>query len=171
MVEVGSPDTHSHRRICHILGRNGLGRTGSLLVSELYADAGCWSGYPPHKHDTDRGSLETDHEELYHFRYDPGTGFGVQVCYDAGENSECFLVRDGDTMLIDRGYHPTVTSPGHRAYIFTILVGRTNVGSIQLFDLVMKHLTSLISRHSGHEGEVWVTTLRQVFTQNTRGGY
>ncbi|MBX3541071.1 MAG: 5-deoxy-glucuronate isomerase, partial [Chelatococcus sp.] len=43
-VEVGSPGTHSRRRILHILGQNGRGRTGHLLVSELYADDGCWSG-------------------------------------------------------------------------------------------------------------------------------
>ena len=36
MVEVGSHDTHSRRRIFHILGQNGRGRTGNLLVSELY---------------------------------------------------------------------------------------------------------------------------------------
>ena len=79
MVEVGSHDTHSRRRIFHILGQNGRGRTGNLLVSELYADAGCWSGYPPHKHDTDSVEGETAHEELYHYRFTPETGFGVQV--------------------------------------------------------------------------------------------
>ena len=57
MVDVGSPDTRSHRRIFHLLGQNGVGRAGNLLVSELYADHGCWSGYPPHKHDEDRGSI------------------------------------------------------------------------------------------------------------------
>ena len=53
MVDVGSSETHSQRRIFHILGQNGQGRAGRLLVSELYADDGCWNGYPPHKHDTD----------------------------------------------------------------------------------------------------------------------
>ena len=44
IVEVGSRETGSRRRIFHILGQNAEGRAGNLLVSELYADPGCWSG-------------------------------------------------------------------------------------------------------------------------------
>lgn len=54
MVEVGSQDTHARRRIPHVLGRNAAGRAGNLLVSQLCGDDGSWSGYPPHKHDTER---------------------------------------------------------------------------------------------------------------------
>ncbi|TCR67674.1 5-deoxy-glucuronate isomerase [Bosea sp. BK604] len=142
MVDVGSPETHSRRRIFHILGQNGEGRAGNLLVSELYADPGCWSGYPPHKHDADREG-ETAHDELYHYRYDPGTGFGAQIIYADGK-AECFMVQDRDTILVDRGYHPTVTSPGHRCYIFTILVGKTRRGLVQHFDDRHAHLMSAI---------------------------
>ena len=56
-VDVGSVETHSHRRIHHILGQNAAGRAGNLLISELYCDDGNWSGYPPHKHDT-----QSEHE-------------------------------------------------------------------------------------------------------------
>ncbi|MGL4635341.1 MAG: 5-deoxy-glucuronate isomerase [Beijerinckiaceae bacterium] len=143
MVDVGSPETHSRRRIFHILGQNGAGRTGNLLVSELYADEGCWSGYPPHKHDQDRDG-ETDHEELYHYRFDPPTGFGAQLCYNDNGSPEAFVTRHGDTFLLDRGYHPTVTSPGHRGYIFTILVGRTQRGLVQHFEEKHMHLTAKI---------------------------
>ncbi|SFD27836.1 5-deoxy-glucuronate isomerase [Bosea sp. CRIB-10] len=142
MVDVGSPDSHSRRRIFHILGQNGQGRAGNLLVSELYADPGCWSGYPPHKHDTDRTG-ETAHDELYHYRYQPGSGFGAQIIYADGK-SDCFMVENGDTVLVDRGYHPTVTSPGHRAYIFTILVGKTQRGLVQHFDERHAHLMTAI---------------------------
>ncbi|RDJ19807.1 inositol utilization protein [Bosea caraganae] len=142
MVDVGSPETHSRRRIFHILGQNGEGRAGNLLVSELYADPGCWSGYPPHKHDADRDG-ETAHDELYHYRYDPGTGFGAQIIYADGK-AECFMVQDRDTILVDRGYHPTVTSPGHRCYIFTILVGKTQRGLVQHFDDRHAHLMAAI---------------------------
>src|SRR4051794_13650350 len=38
MVEVGSRDTHSRRRIFHILGQKQAARAGRLLVSELYGD-------------------------------------------------------------------------------------------------------------------------------------
>ncbi len=147
MVEVGSHDTHSRRRIFHILGQNGAGRAGNLLVSELYGDAGCWSGYPPHKHDTDRVREETDHEELYHYRYRPENGFGAQFRYavdGGGAEPEVVMTRHGDTFLIDRGYHPTLRAPGHEGYIFTILVGRRHRGLVQSFEPTHAHLTEKI---------------------------
>jgi 5-deoxy-glucuronate isomerase len=147
MVEVGSHDTHSRRRIFHILGQNGAGRAGSLLVSELYGDPGCWSGYPPHKHDTDRQPEETNHEEIYHYRYRPETGFGAQFRYDTdggGEEPEVVMTRHGDTYCIDHGYHPTLRAPGHEGYIFTILVGRQHRGLVQSFEPTHTHLLAKI---------------------------
>lgn len=133
MVAVGSIETRSHRRIFHVLGQNGNGRAGNLLISELYCDHGCWSGYPAHKHDADQGATETNHEETYHYRFRPDTGFGAQLCFQPDGSSQCFMTRNGDTFLLDRGYHPTVTSPGHEEYIFTILVGKTKRGLVQNF--------------------------------------
>jgi 5-deoxy-glucuronate isomerase len=135
MVEVGSAETHSRRRIFHILGQKAAGRAGRLLVSELYGDEGCWSGYPPHKHDTEREPEETDFEEIYHYRYRPETGFGAQFCYDGdGGKPAISMTRHGDTYLIDRGYHPTVRAPGYEGYILTILVGRKQRSLVQYFD-------------------------------------
>jgi len=134
MVDVGSIETHTHRQIFHILGQHQNGQVGRLLVSELYADPGCWSGYPPHKHDTEDSEAETDHEELYHYRFSPENGFGSQGIYEADKEPESIMTRNGDTFLLDKGYHPTSTSPGHRGYIFTILVGRYQRGLIQKFD-------------------------------------
>ncbi|HWA18283.1 MAG TPA: 5-deoxy-glucuronate isomerase [Devosia sp.] len=143
-VVVGSSESKSRRRLCHLLGQNGHGRAGNLLVSELYAEEGCWSGYPPHKHDSDReteGSIaETDHEELYHFRYNPETGFGAQFIYQDDQEPRVEMVRHGDSFAVPRGYHPTVTSPGHEEYIFTILVGRSRRGLVQYFDPRHEHL-------------------------------
>ena len=145
MVDVGSRETHSHRRIFHILGQNGVGRAGRLLVSELYADNGCWSGYPPHKHDTEHPPEETDFEEVYHYRFRPETGFGGQFCYDGNGGAPTLaMTRHGDTFLIDRGYHPTVASPGHEAYIFTILVGRKQRSLVQNFEPQHRHLMEKI---------------------------
>ncbi len=133
IVDVGSPETRSHRRIFHLLGQNGLGRAGNLLISELYCDDGCWSGYPPHKHDEDRGTAETAHEEVYYYRFRPESGFGAQLSFQPDGSSKCFMTRNGDTFLLDQGYHPTVTSPGHEEYIFTILVGKRQRGLVQHF--------------------------------------
>lgn len=144
-VEVGSRETHSRRRIAHILGHNGEGRAGRLLVSELYADDGCWSGYPPHKHDTEHPPEESDFEEIYHYRYKPETGFGAQFCYNGDATPpQVVMTRHRDTFLIDRGYHPTVTSPGHQAYQFTVLVGRTQRSLKQNFEPKHRHLIGYI---------------------------
>lgn len=124
MVNVGSNETHTHRRIFHILGQNADGRAGNLLVSELYCDDGNWSGYPPHKHDEERGDTETEFEELYHFRFNPDNGFGGQFSFQPDGSSKAFMTRHGDTFILKKGYHPTVTSPGHEEYIFTIIVGK-----------------------------------------------
>ncbi len=133
MVDVGSNETKSHRRIFHILGQKTKDRAGNLLVSELHADEGCWSGYPPHKHDSENGSEESEFEEAYHYRFNPSNGFGVQVVFQPDGSSECYMTQNGDTCLIDKGYHPTGWTPGHNGYIFTILVGKHRNSLIQNF--------------------------------------
>lgn len=148
MVDVGSLETHSRRRIYHVLGHNAQGRAGNLLVSELYCDGGCWCGYPPHKHDedikNDKGQFdETAFEELYHYRYNPQTGFGAQFVFSENEPT-IYMVRNGDTLVIDKGYHPNATSPGHLEYIFTVLVGHTQRSLIQNFKQEHRHLMDTI---------------------------
>jgi len=143
-VEVGSKEAHCRRRIQHILGKNAEGRNGNLLVSELYADSGSWSGYPPHKHDTDDGKKETAFEEAYYFKFNPENGFGAELVFQPNGKESLFLTRNGDTVLIDKGYHPTVTSPGHEEYIFTILVGKTTRSLVQNFKDEYRYLTKVI---------------------------
>ncbi len=143
MVDVGSNGTKSRRRIFHILGNRQAERVGRLLVSELYADEGCWSGYPPHKHDTDQPG-ETAHEELYHWRFDPPSGFGTQLWYEDGNEPQAYVTRPRDTFAFSTGYHPTATSPGHASYIFTILVGKTQRSLVQNFEEVHHPLMATI---------------------------
>jgi len=126
------------------LGQNAVGRAGNLLVSELYADPGCWSGYPPHKHDTEQPPNETEFQEVYHYRFRPESGFGAQYGYHSDGEPTVVMTRHGDTFLVDRGYHPTVTSPGHEGYIFTILVGRHQRSLLQFFEPAHAHLLSAI---------------------------
>lgn len=143
-VEVGSEDTHTKRSIFHILGPNGNGRAGNLLVSELYAAPGCWSGYPPHKHDEDRMPDESAFEEVYHYRFDPESGFGGQYHYRADEPASAVMTTHRSTFVVDDGYHPTSTSPGHRGYIFTILVGKSQRSLVQWFEQKHQHLFDVI---------------------------
>src|SRR5262249_25159638 len=118
MVQYGSDDTKTHRKIKHILGKDPPGRVGRLLVSEPFpVGAGGWSGFPPHKHDTDRLPDETHHDEVYNFRFRPDHGFGLQLM-QPHENTlgRAFQVVNGSTLKISRGYHPCVAAPGYEMY-------------------------------------------------------
>ena len=134
-VQYGSDDTKTHRKIKHILGTKYYGRVGRLLVSELFTvGAGGWSGFPSHKHDTDRLPLETRHDETYNFRFRPNHGSGVQMLQrEDGKAGDAYHIVDGSTICLDRGYHPCVVLPGYEMYYFTILAGLSQRSLVQYF--------------------------------------
>ena len=134
-VQYGSDDTKTHRKIKHILGTKYHGRVGRLLVSELYTvGAGGWSGFPSHKHDTDRLPTETRHDEVYNFRFNPPHGSGLQMLQrEEGVAGDAYHIVDGSTMLIDKGYHPCCVLPGYEMYYFTILGGLSQRSLVQFF--------------------------------------
>ena len=135
MVQYGSDDTKTHRKIKHILGTKYHGRVGRLLVSELYTvGAGGWSGFPSHKHDTDRLPLETRHDETYNFRFRPPHGSGLQMLQrQEGQAGDAYHIVNGSTILIDKGYHPCAVLPGYEMYYFTILGGLSQRSLKQYF--------------------------------------
>jgi 5-deoxy-glucuronate isomerase len=124
-VQYGSDDTKTHRKIKHILGLSNPGKVGKLLVSELFTvGAGGWSGFPPHKHDTNHLPEETRHDEVYNFRFNPENGFGAQFLTQEGEDiGEVYHIKNSSTIKIEKGYHPCVAAPGYEMYYFTILGG------------------------------------------------
>jgi 5-deoxy-glucuronate isomerase len=134
-VQYGSDDTKTHRKIKHILGQKPPGRVGRLLVSELFTvGAGGWSGFPPHKHDTDRLPAESHHDEIYNFRFRPDHGFGMQLLQaEDSEIGSAFHIRNDSTVKINRGYHPCVAAPGYEMYYFTILAGESQRSLTQYF--------------------------------------
>ena len=135
LVQYGSDDTKTHRKIKHILGQKQHGKVGRLLVSELFTvGAGGWSGFPSHKHDTDRLPDETRHDETYNFRFRPKHGSGVQMLQRAdGKPGDAYHIVDGSTICLDRGYHPCCVLPGYEMYYFTILGGLSQRSLIQYF--------------------------------------
>ncbi len=135
VVQYGSDDTKTHRKIKHILGTKYRDRVGRLLVSELFTvGQGGWSGFPPHKHDTDRLPLETRHDETYNFRFKPAHGFGMQLVQrEDGKIGDAFHIVDGSTILLEQGYHPCVAAPGYEMYYFTILGGLSQRPLVQFF--------------------------------------
>jgi 5-deoxy-glucuronate isomerase len=140
LVQYGSDDTKTHRKIKHILGAAHHDRVGRLLVSELYTvGQGGWSGFPSHKHDTDRrdeagGVIETRHDETYNFRFRPAKGSGLQMLQrEDNAPGDAYHVMDGSTVLIDKGYHPCAVLPGYEMYYFTILGGLSQRSLKQYF--------------------------------------
>ena len=134
-VQYGSDETKTHRKIKHILGQKPPGRVGRLLVSELFTvGAGGWSGFPPHKHDSDRQPVETRHDEVYNFRFRPEHGFGMQLLQPEGaEIGNAYHIRNDSTVKIHGGYHPCVAAPGYEMYYFTILAGLSQRSLTQFF--------------------------------------
>ncbi|WP_435310990.1 5-deoxy-glucuronate isomerase [Primorskyibacter sedentarius] len=140
LVQYGSDDTKTHRKIKHILGANQHDKVGRLLVSELYTvGAGGWSGFPSHKHDTDRHDengelIETRHDETYNFRFKPNKGSGLQMLQrEDNEPGDAYHIMDRSTILIDKGYHPCCALPGYEMYYFTILGGLSQRSLKQYF--------------------------------------
>ncbi|MGY3670898.1 5-deoxy-glucuronate isomerase (plasmid) [Marinovum sp. KMM 9989] len=139
-VQYGSDDTKTHRKIKHILGANQHDKVGRLLVSELYTvGAGGWSGFPSHKHDTDRHDengelIETRHDETYNFRFKPNKGSGLQMLQrEVNKPGDAYHIMDRSTIVIDKGYHPCAVLPGYEMYYFTILGGLSQRSLKQYF--------------------------------------
>ena len=135
LVQYGSDETKTHRKIKHILGQRYHDRVGRLLVSELFTvGQGGWSGFPSHKHDTDRLPVETRHDETYNFRFRPNYGSGLQMLQrEDGVPGDAYHIVNGSTILIDNGYHPCAVLPGYEMYYFTILGGLSQRPLVQYF--------------------------------------
>ena len=98
-----------------------------LLAGETLNPPGNWSSYPPHKHDRRSPPSEVPMEEVYFFRIDPPQGFGFIWTYTAEDDqngfSNVFVVQDGDTVLLPKGYHPVVAAPGYKLHYTWVLAG------------------------------------------------
>ena len=89
-----------------LIGKNV--QAGRLLAGLTISEPGNWTSWPPHEH---AAMLE----EMYVYTHMPPPGFGVQFVYtDTKEPELATIVRDGDAVLMPRGYHPNVAAPGHR---------------------------------------------------------
>ena len=96
----------------------------TLLVTEVLTPGGHWSSYPPHKHDTEDLPREAYLEELYYHRLRRPEGWAMQRVYtrDGGLDAS-MSVRDGDCVLVPRGYHPVSAAPGFDLYYLNVMAG------------------------------------------------
>ena len=111
------------RRIHHLLMEDRPAER--LLVTEVVTPGGHWSSYPPHKHDTDDPPRETRLEETYYYRMrDPARGFAVQRVYTADRSlDETVTARDGDLVLVPRGFHTVSAPPAYDVYYLNVMAG------------------------------------------------
>jgi 5-deoxy-glucuronate isomerase len=101
---TGGPGCTRHIRMS--LGKNV--EAGRLLAGITQAEPGNWTSWPPHEH---AAMLE----EIYIYFEMSAPAFGIQLVYtDQQEPELATVVRDGDAVLIPKGYHPNVSVPGHR---------------------------------------------------------
>jgi 5-deoxy-glucuronate isomerase len=100
----------------------------SLLVVEVFTPEGHWSSYPPHKHDRDALPEESLLEETYYYRVQPEQGFAIQRVYtDDGSLDETLAVKNGEAVLVPKGYHPVSAPPGYQVYYLNVMAGPTRV--------------------------------------------
>jgi len=110
------------RRIHHILMEDAAAE--SLLVTEVVTPGGHWSSYPPHKHDTNDPPRETALEETYYHRLRDVRGFALQRVYTADRAlDQSLAARNGDCVLVPRGYHTVSAPPGYELYYLNVMAG------------------------------------------------
>jgi len=87
------------------LGKNV--EAGRILAGFTTSEPGHWTSWPPHEH----ASIL---EELYVYYDMPAPAFGVQFVYTNPDEPEFIgVVRDGDAVVMPKGFHPNVSVPGH----------------------------------------------------------
>lgn len=80
---------------------------GRLMAGVTWSDPGNWTSWPPHEH----AELA---EELYVYYDMPPEAFGIQLVYtNALEPERVEMVRDGDVIVMPKGFHPNVAIPAH----------------------------------------------------------
>ncbi|HEX8072324.1 MAG TPA: 5-deoxy-glucuronate isomerase [Pyrinomonadaceae bacterium] len=81
-------------------------KAGRILFGVTFSRPGNWTSWPPHEHSAML-------EEAYLYIDMPAPSFGVQFVYTDPNNPELVqVVREGDVVLMPKGYHPNVAAPG-----------------------------------------------------------
>jgi 5-deoxy-glucuronate isomerase len=99
---AGGPSTS--RTLNILLGKNV--EAGRILAGVTFSEPGHWTSWPPHEH-------AQMLEEAYLYVDMPAPSWGIQLVYtDPASPELAVIVREGDVVLMPRGYHPNVSAPG-----------------------------------------------------------
>ena len=87
-----------------LIGKNV--QASRIMAGVTFSQQGNWTSWPPHEH---AAMLE----EAYLYIDMPAPSFGIQLVYtNAREPEVATIVREGDVVLMPKGYHPNVAAPG-----------------------------------------------------------
>ena len=76
------------------------------MAGVTFSAPGNWTSWPPHEH-------AVLAEEAYLYIDMPEPQFGIQLVYTDGKEPELVqIVREGDVVVMPKGYHPNVAAPG-----------------------------------------------------------
>jgi 5-deoxy-glucuronate isomerase len=96
--------TTAEREVNILIGKNV--EAGRLLAGITFSKPGNWTSWPPHEH---AAMLE----EAYLYVDMPAPAWGIQLVYtDPSQPELVVVVREGDCVLMPKGYHPNVAAPG-----------------------------------------------------------
>lgn len=99
---AGKPPTERDLNI--LLGKNI--EAGRIMAGVTFSSDGNWTSFPPHEH----AELL---EEAYLYIDMPAPQWGIQMVYTNPQDPELIeVVREGDVVIMPRGYHPNVAAPG-----------------------------------------------------------
>jgi 5-deoxy-glucuronate isomerase len=120
----------SERELNILIGKNV--EAGRIMAGVTFSAEGNWTSWPPHEH---AAMLE----EAYLYVDMPAPAFGVQLVYtDANEPEVATIVREGDIVLMPKGYHPNVAAPGGRIN-FLWMMAANREGDDRQFGVVNVH--------------------------------
>ena len=94
-----------YSRVVNILiGKNV--QAGRIVAGVTFSKPGNWTSWPPHEH---AATLE----EAYLYIAMPAPAWGMQFVYTDPKSPElAVVVREGDCVVMPKGYHPNVAAPG-----------------------------------------------------------
>ena len=99
---AGQPPTQRDLNV--LLGANI--EAGRIMAGVTFSTPGNWTSWPPHEHSRML-------EEAYLYIDMPAPSWGVQFVYTNPQEPELVqVVREGDVVLMPRGFHPNVSAPG-----------------------------------------------------------
>jgi len=115
--KTGSPGCE--RVINILLGKNI--EAGRIVAGVTFSEPGNWTSWPPHEH-------AEMLEEAYLYVDMPEPAWGVQFVYTNPRDPELIAtVREGDCVVMPKGYHPNIAAPGNRINFLWMMAAHREV--------------------------------------------